>query len=161
MPNFKRRNKHASTIGIGSAINTGGRLRYVHSLRREGEHTFALIAASGHVPHTEIRLSGYYSVYPSMATLTQRFLEDNVHDGEIAYESEEWEFNVWSNNLEEMAADIRREFLSFEATGAGYAGDPDGSQIVDFFTGEREIRTMFPRGLHTAELSRLIEMVNG
>lgn len=158
---LKRRNVHASTITIGSAIHTGGRLQFVYRIRHEGEHRFAIIAPGGYSAHREIRLSGYYSVTPSLHTLEQRYLDDDVVDGQItAYTLEESDFSVMFDTLEEMAERIRRLGVTFAATGADYTTNPDGSHTIDYATGEEQVYSVWPTGLRTAELDALIALVD-
>lgn len=64
------------------------------------------------------------------------FLEDDIYEGEFPRDdvrTEEWD----DLSAAEVVALIRREGLTFEATGGSWAADPDGSRIVDYARGER------------------------
>lgn len=64
------------------------------------------------------------------------FLEDDVHDGAIT-RSETWTDEHDDLTAREVVRLIRGEGLTFAATGAHWAANPDGSRIVDYATGER------------------------
>lgn len=70
-----------------------------------------------------------------------RFLEDDVHDGDVHPDDKRTDVEAWEAGeltAREAVDRIRREGLTFAATGGSWAADPDGSRIVDYGTGERE-----------------------
>ena len=72
--------------------------------------------------------------------ITVTFMEDDVFEGSIPRECYENARVDWYDvdSAVEAADLIKREGLSFKATGAGWAANPDGSVIVNYSTGERE-----------------------
>lgn len=68
------------------------------------------------------------------------FLESDIYDGSIpreCYENaveEEYSCDHWTDAVNRLQC----EGLSFDATGADWAANPDGSTIVDYATGRRE-----------------------
>jgi hypothetical protein len=67
------------------------------------------------------------------------FLEDEVFEGTIAHECYEnartEDFEV--DDIEEAVHILKRESLTFEASGSDWASDPDGSRITNYATAER------------------------
>lgn len=64
------------------------------------------------------------------------FLEDDIVDGD--YPRDDTRTTVYDGLTAREACElIRREGLSFAATGNDWAADPDGSRIVNYVTGER------------------------
>jgi hypothetical protein len=90
-----------------------------------------------------------------------RFLEDEVYDGGIptaSYDNatvEEYE----ADTVEDAVRVIQREGLTFAATGTDYAGDPDGSTIVNYATAEREDATAHLIGFLPSEVLAIIHAV--
>lgn len=61
------------------------------------------------------------------------------------------------DNIADLVAAMRRDGVTFDAYGDGmHAGDPDGSRIVDYATGERESITWDVSGLSPRLLDRVI-----
>lgn len=59
----------------------------------------------------------------------------------------------------EAAERIRREGLTFAATGTDWAADPDGSYISNYATGERIAKTAHLSGFHPRVVAAIIERV--
>ena len=59
-------------------------------------------------------------------------------------------------SVAELVAAVRRDYVTFDATGTDWASDPDGSQIVNYATGEREEVSWHFDGISPALLSRVI-----
>lgn len=72
--------------------------------------------------------------------ITVSFMESDVWEGSLPRECyENAREDVYDvDNVQEAVDIIKREGLSFKATGAEWAGNPDGSVIVDYATGKRE-----------------------
>lgn len=72
--------------------------------------------------------------------ITVSFFEDDVFEGSLPREAYDNAHVVMHDveNVQEAVDLIKREGLSFKATGTGWAANPDGSVIVDYSTGERE-----------------------
>lgn len=51
---------------------------------------------------------------------------------------------------------VRRDYVTFDATGADWASDPDGSQIIDYATGARETVSWHFNTIGSAMLTRVI-----
>jgi len=90
-----------------------------------------------------------------------RFLEDEVFEGDIgreAYENAREDlFEV--DDIEEAVRVFEREGLTFAATGNDWAAHPDGSQIIDYATAEREDATAHLLGFSDADTLAIIERV--
>jgi len=90
-----------------------------------------------------------------------RFLEDEVYEGGIpqsCYDNaivEEYE----CDDVEEAVRVIQREGLTFAATGGDWAGDPDGSTIINYATAEREDATAHLGSLSDEDAAAIIEAV--
>lgn len=72
--------------------------------------------------------------------ITVTFMEDEIFEGSIPQECYD-NADVDIYNVEDAgeAADIIRDLgLSFSASGASWASNPDGSTIVNYARGERE-----------------------
>ena len=69
-----------------------------------------------------------------------RFLEDDIYEGSLLPDvyDRAIEEVVAVDDIDEAVGVIAREGLSFAATGAGWAADPDGSYVINYATGERE-----------------------
>ena len=64
------------------------------------------------------------------------FLESDIWEGD--FPRDDTRTTVHDDlSASEAARLIRQEGLTFEASGGGWAADPDGSRIVDYATGER------------------------
>ena len=72
--------------------------------------------------------------------ITVSFMESDIWEGSLpmsCYDDADVEFfDVYS--AQEAADLIKSKGLSFKASGGSWAADPDGSQCVDYATGERE-----------------------
>lgn len=76
-----------------------------------------------------------------------RYLESDIHDGDVP--RDDVETNVYDELTAREAVNlISREGLSFTATGADWATDPDGSYISDCATGERTETSAHLSGFH-------------
>ena len=90
-----------------------------------------------------------------------RFLEDDVYDGDIplaSYENaitEEYE----CDDVDEAVRAIQREGLTFGATGNDWAGNPDGTTIIDYATAEREDATAHLDSFSDEDAAAIIERV--
>ncbi len=60
------------------------------------------------------------------------------------------------DTVAELVAAVRRDYVRFDATGNLWAADPDGSQIIDYATGEREAVSWHFDSIAPAMLSRVI-----
>lgn len=58
--------------------------------------------------------------------------------------------------MAELIAAVRRDRVTFEASGTDWACDPDGSQIVDYATAAREAVSWHFDGINPAMLARVI-----
>jgi hypothetical protein len=90
-----------------------------------------------------------------------RFLEDDVYDGGIPFESYDnaREEFFECDDVEEAVRAIQREGLTFASTGNDWAGNPDGSVTVDYGTGEREDATAHLIGFLPSEVLAIIHAV--
>ena len=101
---------------------------------------------------------------PTVRITRVRFLEDDVFEGDLpreAYEtavSEDYDFDR-EDAVEGAVRLIQREGLTFSATGNDWAGDPDGSTIVNYATAEREEATAHLIGFTADETAAIIEAV--
>ena len=60
------------------------------------------------------------------------------------------------DSIADLVDAVRRDYVTFTATGTDWASDPDGSQIIDYATGEREEVSWHFDGISPALLSRVI-----
>jgi hypothetical protein len=94
--------------------------------------------------------------------ISVRFLEDDVYDGGIpmaSYDNAGVE-DVECEDVAEAIALIQRHGLTFAATGNDWAGDPDGSQIIDYGTAEREeVSAHLQPGWTDQEVDAIIDAV--
>lgn len=60
------------------------------------------------------------------------------------------------DTMAELVAAVRRDGVTFQATGADWATDPDGSQIIDYATAERETVSWHFDTLSPAMLARVV-----
>ncbi len=60
--------------------------------------------------------------------------ESEVEHDTYRLTEEEYVFDTMS----ELVEALKRDAVSFAATGSDWAADPDGSQIIDYVTGTRE-----------------------
>ena len=60
------------------------------------------------------------------------------------------------DSVAELVRAVRWDGATFDATGADWASDPDGSQIIDYATAEREVVSWHFDGISPAILSRVI-----
>ena len=90
-----------------------------------------------------------------------RFLEDDVYDGGIptaSYDNAvEEEYEV--DDVAEAVRVIQREGLDFKSTGNDWAGNPDGSTIINYATAEREDTTAHLSGFSDADVEAIIDAV--
>lgn len=87
------------------------------------------------------------------------FLEDDIFEGDIPRECYE---NAREDLFEcDDVEDAVRYLsgLSFAATGTDWAADPDGSQIIDYATAEREERTGHLIGFTPDAVRAIVERV--
>ena len=56
----------------------------------------------------------------------------------------------------ELVAAVRRDYVTFSATGCDYAADPDGSTIIDYAAGARESVSWHFDAVSPALLARVI-----
>ena len=90
-----------------------------------------------------------------------RFLEDEVYEGSIPMKSfdnaivESFE----CDDIDEAVRAITREGLTFAATGADWAAHPDGSQIIDYATAEREDVTAHIESFSDDDAALIVERV--
>lgn len=91
----------------------------------------------------------FYNVY---------FMEDDIVDGD--FPRDDTRTDVYTGlTVEEAAGLISREGLTFAATGADWAADPDGSRIVNYATGRRVEVSAHVEGANKHEERRLVELV--
>lgn len=60
------------------------------------------------------------------------------------------------DSVADMVRVVRMDGVTFDTTGAEWASDPDGSQVIDYATGERERVSWHFDAIHPAILSRVI-----
>ena len=60
------------------------------------------------------------------------------------------------DSIADLVDAVRRDYVTFTATGTDWASDPDGSQIIDYATAERESVSWHFDGISPALLSRVI-----
>jgi len=90
-----------------------------------------------------------------------RFLEDDVYHGDIprsCYDNaivEDYE----CDDVEEAVRVIQREGLTFTATGNDWAGNPDGSTIINYATAEREDATAHIDSFSDADATAIMDAV--
>lgn len=60
------------------------------------------------------------------------------------------------DSIADLVDAVRRDYVTFDATGSDWAGDPDGSQIIDYATAERETVSWHFDGISPALISRVI-----
>lgn len=60
------------------------------------------------------------------------------------------------DTMAELVAAVRRDGVTFQATGADWATDPDGSHIIDYATAERETVSWHFDTLSPAMLARVV-----
>ena len=63
---------------------------------------------------------------------------------------------VTFDSVADIVRAVRWDGATFAATGSDWASDPDGSQIIDYATGERETVSWHFDGIPPALLSRVI-----
>lgn len=86
------------------------------------------------------------------------FLEDDIHDGD--YPRDDTRTTVYDDVTAREAADIiRREGLSFAATGNDWAANPDGSYVSNYATGERVEESAHLSGFHPRVEAAIISAV--
>ena len=92
----------------------------------------------------------------SVVILEQYFTDDDVYDGDIDYQSERFTLHTWERddtNVTKWVADILDRYgVTFGATGAEWAADPDGSYVTNYRTGMRVTTSAFlyaPESAHT------------
>ena len=75
--------------------------------------------------------------------ITVKFLESDIYEGSLPLEcydnADEYTWHL--DDVEEVVEVLKREGLTFSATGGAWAADPDGSFIADYVTGERHAKT--------------------
>jgi len=87
-----------------------------------------------------------------------RFLESDVWEGD--YPRDDVRTDVYDDMTAIEAANLlKREGLSFDATGADWAADPDGSYISDYGTGERTETSGHLSGFHPRVAAAIIRAV--
>jgi hypothetical protein len=93
--------------------------------------------------------------------ITVTFLEDDVFEGDIPREAfenaDEAEFDC--DTVEDAVHQITARGLTFAATGTDWAAHPDGTQIVDYATAEREEVTAHLHGFTDADTAAIIAAV--
>lgn len=60
------------------------------------------------------------------------------------------------DSVSDLVDAVRRDYATFDATGSDWASDPDGSQIIDYATAERETVSWHFDGTSPALLSSVI-----
>ena len=89
------------------------------------------------------------------------FLEDEIFEGTISHECYEnartEDFEV--DDIEEAVHVIKREGLTFEASGSDWAAHPDGTQIIDYGTAQREEVSGHLIGFTPAQVATIVERV--
>lgn len=74
----------------------------------------------------------------TLTIIRMYWTEDNVHEGSIDMDTVIERSDVYENLTARETADrINALGLTFYSTGTTWAGNPDGSQITDYATGER------------------------
>ena len=93
--------------------------------------------------------------------ITVKFYEDDIYEGSLSREVYENAAEyVWHPEDVEEAADIlKREGLTFAATGGAWAADPDGSFVADYVTGERHEVSGHLDGFTIEDENRVRELV--
>lgn len=103
-----------------------------------------------------------FNLGDTMITVTfynVHFLEDDIHDGDIPRDDVRTGIYV-TDDVFEAAMWIKREGLRFDATGADWAADPDGSRIVNYVTGERVEQTAHISDTTEDEFDEIVRIVD-
>lgn len=86
---------------------------------------------------------------------------DVVELGTPPYDDEHTRTTEYDDLTAREAADrIRREGLTFEASGNEWAANPDGSYISNYATGERCETTAHLSGFHPRVVAAIVEVVD-
>lgn len=97
---------------------------------------------------------------PTVRLYRTRFLEEDVWEGDYPRDDVRTEdYDCTDEPVEEAVRAITREGLSFAATGTDWAAHPDGTQIIDYGTGQREEVTAHLYGFSEADTATIIERV--
>ena len=64
--------------------------------------------------------------------------------------------NIVFDSVAELVEAVRRDYVSFDATGSDWACNPDGSDTIDYATGERESVSWHFDNIPAGILSRVI-----
>jgi hypothetical protein len=97
----------------------------------------------------------------TVTLITVSFLEDEIFEGSLPHECHETARveDFEADDIEEAVRIIQRAGLTFEATGNVWAGNPDGSTIVDYATARREEVTAHLKRFTPAQVDAIIEQV--
>jgi len=86
------------------------------------------------------------------------FLEEDVWEGDFPRDDTVTEVFEGLSAVE-AAQLLEREGLTFGATGGDWAGDPDGTRIVNYGTGQREETSGHLSGFHPRVELAIVERV--
>lgn len=86
------------------------------------------------------------------------FLEDDVWEGDFPRDDTRESVHV-CDDTDEAVGVLQREGLSFAATGAEWAADPDGTRIVDYATAQRVETSGHLSGWSDSEAAEIMERV--
>jgi hypothetical protein len=106
------------------------------------------------------------TLLPTVRIFRTRFLEQDVWEGDFPRDdtrSEDFDFDPMTETEEEIIDGavrvFQREGLTFTATGADWAANPDGTTIIDYGAGQREETSGHLIGFTTYQVATIIERV--
>jgi hypothetical protein len=101
------------------------------------------------------------TLLPTVRIWRTRFFEADVWEGDFPRDdtrSEDFDFDV-EDCIEGAVRVLQREGLTFTATGTDWAGNPDGTVIIDYGTAQREETTGHLIGFTAEQTATIIERV--
>jgi hypothetical protein len=97
---------------------------------------------------------------PTVRLYRTRFFEADVWEGGYPTDDVRTEdFDCRDEPVEDAVRVIQREGLTFAATGNAWAAHPDGTQIIDYGTGQREEVTAHLLGFTARQCAAIVEQV--
>jgi hypothetical protein len=106
------------------------------------------------------------TLLPTVRIWRTRFFEADVWEGDFPRDdtrSEDFDFDPQTETDEEIIDGavrvFQREGLTFSATGTDWAGNPNGTRIIDYGTAQREETSGHLIGFTDAQVAAIIEQV--
>ncbi len=106
------------------------------------------------------------TLLPTVRLWRTRFFEADVWEGDYPRDdtrSEDFDFDPQTETEEEIIDGavrvLQREGLTFEASGSDWAAHPDGTQIIDYGTAQREEVSGHLIGFTPAQVATIVERV--